>query len=70
MVFSCVLPVAGNDGARNREVMQMNTWLQGWCKQQHFVVFDRESVYTALTRWGPLVSEEKRDLSSGLSRAH
>lgn len=49
VVFSSVLPVAGNDGARNRKVMQMNTWLQDGCKQQHFVVFDHGSVYTTLS---------------------
>lgn len=26
-VFSSVLPVAGNDGVRNRKIMQNNTWL-------------------------------------------
>lgn len=29
-VFSSVLPVAGNDGARNRKIMQNNTWLWDW----------------------------------------
>lgn len=41
-----VLPVAGNDGVRNRKIMQNNTWLRDWCDQQDFGVFDHRSVFT------------------------
>lgn len=41
-----VLPVAGNDGVRNRKIMQNNTWLRDWCDQQNFGVFDHRSVFT------------------------
>ena len=46
VMFSSVLPVAGNDEGRNRKSQQINTWLQACCHQQNFGFFDHGSVYT------------------------
>ena len=48
MVFSSILPVAGNDEGRNRKTQQINTWLHDWCHQQNLGFFDHGLIYTTL----------------------
>lgn len=71
-LFLSVLPVAENDGARNRKIMQVNIWLQDWCYQQNFGIFDNELVYMTEpgNKYSPHVSKGIKSLSSGLSRAN
>ncbi|KAF4805591.1 hypothetical protein TURU_000453 [Turdus rufiventris] len=63
VVFSSVLPVSRNDGARKRKIMKMNTWLQDWYYQMNFVDFGHESVDMTLgilgTGWVHLSQKEK-----------
>ena len=45
VVFSSILPVAGNDEGRNRKSQQINTWLRDWCQQKNFGFFGHGLVY-------------------------
>ena len=45
VVFSSILPVAGNGEGRNRKSQQINTWLRAWCNWQNFGFFDHGLVY-------------------------
>jgi len=47
VVFSSILPIAGEDKGRNRKSQQINTWLQAWCHRQNLRFFDHGSVYMA-----------------------
>ena len=46
-MFASALPAAGNDGACNWKVTQINTWLWAWCQRLNFGFFDHGSVGTA-----------------------
>ena len=47
VVISGLLPVPCASELRNRERVQINTWLQGWCRREGFSYMDNWSTF-----WG------------------
>uniref|UniRef100_UPI0016259AB3 SGNH/GDSL hydrolase family protein n=1 Tax=Proteus mirabilis TaxID=584 RepID=UPI0016259AB3 len=47
VVISGLLPVPRDSEARNRERVQLNTWLPGWCRREGFRYLDNWTAF-----WG------------------
>lgn len=45
-IISSILPATRNNNNRNRQIHQVNEWLQGWCNQTKFGFFDHGMVYS------------------------
>ena len=45
VAISGLLPVPSASEARNREILQLNTWLKGWCKRESFKFIDHWEVF-------------------------
>jgi len=45
VIFSSILPVGGRGSAGNRRIMDINSWLCGWCRREGFGIYDNGTYF-------------------------